>query len=135
MIPLPASTRVFVATRPVDMRKGHNGLCALAEQVIGASPWEGHIFCWFNQQLDRCKLLWWDGSGLVVYYKRLEKSRFAWRWSEAGTLELSAADLFLVLDGLDPKTAKRRPRWMPPQASSMAYAKTLTHGHFDAVMP
>lgn len=135
MIPLPASTRVFVATRPVDMRKGHNGLCALAEQVIEASPWRGHVFCWFNKRLDRCKLLWWDGSGLVVYYKRLEKSQFAWRWSEAGTLELSAADLFLILDGLDPKTAKRRPRWSPPDPARVAYAETLMSGHLGAAVP
>lgn len=134
MIPLPASTRIFVGTRPVDMRKGHNGLCALAEQVIGASPWQGHIFCWFNRKLDRCKLLWWDGSGLVVYYKRLETSCFAWRWSEAGTLELSAADLFLILDGLDPKTAQRRARWTPPAAATMTYAETPTREHFAAMV-
>lgn len=134
MIPLPASTRVFVGTHPVDMRKGHNGLCALAEQVIGASPWHGHIFCWFNRALDRCKLLWWDGSGLVVYHKRLEKSRFAWRWSPEGTLELSAADLFLILDGLDPKSAQRRPRWTPPDPAAMAYAETLTAGHIAAMV-
>lgn len=135
MIPLPASTRVFVSTRPVDMRKGHDGLCALAERVIGASPWRGHIFCHFNRALDRCKLLWWDGSGLVLYYKRLEKSRFAWRWSDAGTLELSAADLFLVLDGLDPSTAVRRPRWHPPEAAAMAYAETPIAEHFEAAVP
>lgn len=72
MLNLSRTTRVFLATGPVDMRKGFDGLFALVENVIREDPFSGHLFVFRNQRRDRLKILWWDRDGPAIFYKKLE---------------------------------------------------------------
>lgn len=72
------SVRILVATNPVDFRKGHNGLAALVNNELSENPFSGTVFVFRSKRLDRLKLLYWDGSGLVMSYKRLEEHSFNW---------------------------------------------------------
>jgi transposase len=76
MLNLSRTTRVFLATKPVDMRKGFDGLFALVENVIREDPFSGHLFVFRNQRRDRLKVLWWDRDGLAIFYKRLERGSY-----------------------------------------------------------
>jgi transposase len=116
---LPAAVRVFLCTRPTDMRKGFDGLQGIVREFLGQDPLSGHLFLFLNRRRDRIKLLWWDRDGLVIWYKRLEAGTFeqldpstsAGRNSgEAGT-ELSATELALLLTGVDLASARRRKRY------------------------
>lgn len=78
MLAFPASLRVFVATAPVDMRKQFNGLWTEAQERLKEDPRQGAIFAFCNKSRDRLKLLYWDGTGVWVLAKRLEKGRFSW---------------------------------------------------------
>lgn len=93
--------RVYAYARPADMRKGFEGLSALVRQELGRDPLSGDLFVFVNRRLHRAKVLHWDGTGLCVYAKRLEKGRFAclWRDPEEGCLELSPSELRLLLEG------------------------------------
>lgn len=104
--------RVYVATAPVDFRKGMDGLAALAEQQLGLDPFSGAVVVFRAKRADRVKLLVWDGSGMVLISKRLEQSRFVWPRIEGGVMRLSAAQLGALFEGLDWRRvhARRTPR-------------------------
>ena len=76
MLTLPPSTRVFVATKPTDMRRSFNGLLGLVRDFLGEDPFAGHLFVFRNRSGDRLKILWWDRDGLAIFYKRLEEGAF-----------------------------------------------------------
>jgi len=101
MIVPPAGVRVLVATKPVDFRKGMDGLAALAQQVLGQDPFSGTVLVFRAKRADRLKLLVWDGSGLVLVSKRLEQGRFKWPPIINGMMRLSPAQLAALLEGLD----------------------------------
>ena len=73
---LPAAVRVFLCTKPTDMRKGFDGLQGLVREFLEQDPLSGHLFLFLNRRRDRIKLLWWDRDGLVIWYKRLEAGTF-----------------------------------------------------------
>jgi transposase len=75
---LPAGTRVWLAAGATDMRKGFDSLAAQAQTVLGQDPFSGHVFCFRGRRGDLVKLLWWDGDGLCLFAKRLERGRFVW---------------------------------------------------------
>ena len=83
MIGLPAGTRVWLAAGATDMRKGFDSLAAQAQSVLGQDPFSGHVFCFRGRRGDLIKLLWWDGDGLCLFAKRLERGRFVWPRAEA----------------------------------------------------
>jgi transposase len=116
MLTLPPSTRVFVATKPADMRRSFDGLMAQVRDFLGGDPFSGHLFVFRNRGGDRLKILWWDRDGLAIFYKRLEEGGFSFPAAVDGAarLELSAADLQLVLQGIDPAKVKRSPRYQRP---------------------
>jgi transposase len=116
MLTLPPSTRVFVATKPTDMRRSFDGLMGIVRDFLGGDPLSGHLFVFRNRSGDRLKVLWWDRDGLAIYYKRLEEGRFAFPTAEAAQLEMSAADLQLVLQGIDPAQVQRGRRYQRPAA-------------------
>jgi transposase len=93
--------RVYAYAGPADLRKGFEGLSGLVRQELRRDPLSGDLFVFVNRQRHRAKVLHWDGTGLCVYAKRLEKGRFAclWRDPEAGCLELSPGELRLLLEG------------------------------------
>ena len=108
--PGPA-TKIYLASGVTDMRKSFNGLYGLVVGVLEADPLSGHLFVFSNRRRDRIKILCFDGSGLWVCAKRLEKGTFAWPSSGEGAVELTQAELNLLLGGLDLSLTRKR-RWM-----------------------
>lgn len=104
MLAFPAGLRVCLAVEPVDMRKQFNGLWALAAQKLGEDPRQGAVFIFANKDRDRIKLLYWDGTGVWVMAKRLEKGRFTWPMgSDRTKLTLAPEALTMLLAGIDLK--------------------------------
>ena len=93
--------RVVVATRAVDFRKGHDGLAAVVEHELGLDPYSGVAVVFRPKRLDRMKVPWWDGTGLVLASKRLEQGRFAWPGVRDGVMRLSGAQFEALFEGLD----------------------------------
>jgi transposase len=104
------ATRIYLAAGATDMRKGCEGLYGLVRDQLQLEPLSGHIFIFSNAQRNRLKLLFWDGSGLWVCAKRLEKGRFRWPQAEAGQSKvvLSHEELALLVGGIDLAGSKRR---------------------------
>jgi transposase len=117
VLTLPPSTRVFVATKSADMRRSFDGLVALVREHLGGDPLSGHLFVFRNRLGDRLKILWWDRDGLAIYYKRLEEGTFRFPASGAARLEMTAADLQLVLQGIDPARVIRSKRYQLPASA------------------
>jgi len=111
---LPAGTRVWLAAGATDMRKGFDSLAAQAQTVLGQDPFSGHVFCFRGRRGDLIKLLWWDGDGLCLFAKRLERGRFVWPRAEEGLIVLSRAQLSMLLEGIDWRTPQRT--WRPELA-------------------
>lgn len=116
MIPSGAGARIYVATRPVDFRKGMDGLAALVEQTLALDPHSGAVFVFRAKRADRVKILVWDGTGLVLIYKRLEENRFTWPGIEDGVMRLSRAQFEALFEGLDWRRVKGR-ETKPPTAA------------------
>jgi transposase len=116
MIVPPAGVRVLVATRPVDFRKGMDGLAALAKETLGQDPFSGAILVFRAKRADRVKLLLWDGTGLMLVSKRLEQGAFKWPAIMDGGMGLSPAQLAALVEGLD-WTRVHVPRVLRPQAT------------------
>ena len=101
MIGPTGAVRVLVATRPVDFRKGAEGLAALVRETIGADPFSGAVYVFRAKRADRVKLIFWDGTGVCLFAKRLEDGEFRWPKVQDGVLRLTAAQLSALLEGLD----------------------------------
>jgi transposase len=97
----PGPVRVLVATKPVDFRKGMDGLAALVQEQLKADPFSGVIFCFRAKRADRVKLIFWDGTGLCLFSKRLEDGKFRWPRVADGVMRLSPAQLAALIEGLD----------------------------------
>ena len=116
MIPVPPGVRVLIATRPVDFRKGADSLAALAKETLGQDPFSGAVLVFRSRRADRVKILVWDGSGLVLVWKRLEQGAFKWPPIIDGVMRLSPAQLAALLEGLD-WTRVHVPRILRPRAT------------------
>jgi transposase len=116
MLSWPPSVRVYVSMEPTDMRSGFDRLAARTREVLHQDPLSGHLFVFFGRGGDRVKMLFWDRTGFVMYYKRLERGIFHRPTSKTSSnvLELPVAELMLILEGLDLSNAKRQKRWTPP---------------------
>jgi transposase len=101
MIGPTGAIRVMVATKPVDFRKGAEGLAALVRETMATDPFSGAIYVFRAKRADRIKLVFWDGTGLCLFTKRLEDGIFRWPKIENGVMKLSAAQLSALLEGLD----------------------------------
>jgi transposase len=120
MLTLPPTVRIFVSLAPADMRCSLDGLAALTRAVLNEDPLSGHLFVFFNRRRNRTKILLWDRSGLCLYYKRLEKGVFrltAFEQMGRVRAELEAAELALILEGIDLAHARRRQRWKPQESA------------------
>ena len=123
MIPLPSSVRIYVAASPADMRKSFDGLSALARNVVNQDPMSGHLFVWFNRRGDQVRILFWDRTGYAILAKRLERGTYhlAKKPAEGAThVTVDAAELTLLLEGIDLSQAKRRRRWTHTPAPEAA---------------
>jgi transposase len=101
MIGPTGAVRVMMATRPVDFRKGVDGLAALVRETMGADPFSGTVYVFRAKRADRVKLVFWDGTGVCLFAKRLEEGQFRWPKVQDGVVRLSAAELSALLEGLD----------------------------------
>src|SRR5438128_7811192 len=101
MIAVAAGLRVLVASKPVDFRKGADGLAALVREALGEDPFSGTIFVLRCKRADRVKILAWDGSGLVLFWKRLEHGACRWPPISDGMMRLTASQLAALVDGMD----------------------------------
>src|SRR3954447_13518090 len=117
MLPqLSAAVRVFLCTRPTDMRKGFDGLSGLVQECFSQDLLTGHLFLFLNRRRDRIQILYFDRDGLAIWHKRLEVGDFqtleltpgAAQLSGSAGIELSIADLALILNGIALATARRR---------------------------
>lgn len=101
MLNLSPATRVFVALEPVDMRQHFNGLYARVQTVLEQDPLSGHYFLFTNKSHNRLKILFWDGSGLWICAKRLEKGTFGWPSGEGASRKLRPEELNLLIHGME----------------------------------
>ena len=124
LLMLPPSVRVHLATEAVDLRRGHDGLAALVREQWGDALFEGHLFVFLGRRLDRCKVLFFDRGGLVLYYKRLERGRFQMpsRSADGAAVEMDTTGLLMLLDGIDVVAVKRPRKWDPPSPTVAAPA-------------
>lgn len=123
MLSLSPAVKIYVATDPADMRKSVDGLQALVEGVLAQDPTSGHLFLFRNRSGDRIKILAWDQGGFWIHYKRLERGRFQFpEVTGTSSVEIDAADLSLLLAGIDLRGVRRLPRWNPPRAGATAKA-------------
>lgn len=118
MLSLPPSVRIFVATQPVDGRKGVDSLVAIVRCALLQNPLSGHLYVFFSKRSNRVRVVYWDRNGFALWTKRLERGRFHARWSEDGQLgahAMEAAELALLLEGIELAGSRRRPRWEPTE--------------------
>jgi transposase len=114
VLTLPPDARVFVATARVDGRKGIDGLSALVRSQFAEDPLSGTMFVFFSRRADRVRVLYWDRDGYVLVTKRLEKGSYRLPWrEEQRRVVIEAAELLLVLEGIELRGAVRRERWAP----------------------
>ena len=107
MISLPAATRIWIAAGVTDLRRGFDGLGAVVQTVLQENPFSGHVFVFRGRRGDLIKVLWWDGDGLCLFSKRLEKGRFVWPQADSGTVSLTRAQLSMLLEGIDWRRPQR----------------------------
>ena len=101
MLSVSGATRVMVATCPVDLRGGFNRLYGLVSEQLKADPLSGHLFVFTNRSRNRIKVLYWDGSGLWICAKRLERGRFTWPSSEQSSVSLRGEEFSALVHGLE----------------------------------
>ncbi|MGH9487152.1 MAG: IS66 family insertion sequence element accessory protein TnpB [Terriglobales bacterium] len=111
MIGPRAETRIWIVAGLTDLRRGFTGLSAMVQTALEQDPFSGHVFVFRGRRGDLVKLLWWDGDGLCLLAKRLERGRFVWPRAESGTVALTRAQLSMLLEGIDWRRPERT--WVP----------------------
>jgi transposase len=114
MVSLPSSVRIWLATQATDLRKSFDSLAELVRQQLAGDPLSGQLFVFRNKRADRVKLLYWDEDGFVIVYKRLEVGTFRFPQADAAGVEIRAADLQMLLDGIELASVQRQKRYRRP---------------------
>ena len=129
MLSLSPSIRIFVHVDPVDMRKQFNGLNAIVAHSLKQDIMTGDYFVFFNRLKQRCKILYWDRDGLVVWAKRLERGRFQIPPGREGelTVQVDGTTLVMILGGVDLKSVRRRKRYQVPSTPSTTDSSVQEH--------
>jgi transposase len=126
VLSIPGQVKIFLASEPADMRQGFDRLAARVAQTLQADPLSGHLFVFRNRRGDRLKLLYWDGDGYAIWYKRLEAGTF--RFPAAGqdqsSVTISTADWAMLLDGVDLSSVRRGKRYR--RGGQLASATAVT---------
>lgn len=107
MITLAAGTRIWIAAGVTDLRRGFTGLSALVQTKLEKDPFCGHVFIFRGRRGHLVKLLWFDGQGLCLFSKRLERGRFLWTKAESGSVSVTRAQLSMLLEGIDWRNVER----------------------------
>jgi transposase len=120
VLSFPPAVRIWLALEPADLRKGFDALAELVRQHLRDDPLSGHVFVFRNRRSDRIKLLYWDTDGFVIVYKRLESGSFRFPVATEGQagVTLRAAELAMLLDGVDWQNAKRSKRYRRPTTAA-----------------
>jgi transposase len=113
MLSIMAGTRIFFAAEPTDMRKGFDGLQGIVMGVLEQDPLSGHLFLFVNRRRDKLKILYWDGDGLAIWYRRLEQGTFQIpkRSTDQKSVEIRSDELTMLLRGIDMTNVRRRKRF------------------------
>lgn len=116
MMIIPSNVKVHVALGATDMRKGIDGLATMAQEVLRKDPFSGHVFAFRGARANLIKLLFWDGTGLCLFTKRIDRGYFVWprMSSPGGSIPLSPAQLAMLLEGIDWRYPERV--WRPAKA-------------------
>jgi len=101
MIGWATGTRIWVVAGVTDLRRGFVGLAGLVQTALTENPFSGQVFVFRGRRGDLIKVLWWDGDGLCLFAKRLERGRFIWPQADNGTISLTPAQLSMLLEGID----------------------------------
>jgi len=120
VLSFPANVRVYAATRPVDGRKGIDGLSATVRSAMGHDPLSGDLFLFLSRRRDRARILYFSHNGYWLITRRLEMGRFHFPWDdtpEGMSRPIDSAQLLLLLEGIDLRGAHHRPRWAPAATS------------------
>ena len=108
---IPTGTRIWIVAGVTDLRRGFVGLSALVQTALEENPFSGQVFVFRGRRGDLIKLLWFDGDGLCLFAKRLERGRFVWPQATGGTVSLTRAQLSMLLEGIDWRHPQRS--WQP----------------------
>lgn len=114
MFNVPRQVKIFVALEPVDMRRGFDGLSAVVQQTLALDPLSGHLFLFRNRRRDRLKILFWDGDGYAIFYKRLARGTFELPQPHdpaSPSIEIRSSELSMLLDGIELAGRRRRLRF------------------------
>jgi transposase len=106
MLSIPGQARLFICQDPINMRKSFEGLSALVEQLFPEELLSGAFFVFLNKRKDHMKVLFWDSDGLVIWFKRLEKGSFAWKWGQENRID--RREFLMLLEGVTPKRLQMR---------------------------
>lgn len=106
MLNIPGNTRLFLCQQPVSMRKSFEGLSALVEHLFPEKLLSGALFIFLNRRKDHMKVLFWDNDGFVIWFKRLEKGFFVWKWGD--NPQIDRRSFFMLLEGITPKKLRAR---------------------------
>lgn len=107
MTPFPSGTRIWLAAGHTDMRKGFHGLAVLVQQVLAQDPLSGHVFVFRGRSGNRIKVLWYGGQGFCLFYKFLERGKFVWPSTKNGKIQVTQAELSMLLEGIDWRVTER----------------------------
>jgi transposase len=119
VLTLPAGVRIYIALEPTDMRKSFDGLALAARQVMNRNVLDspGDLFVFRGRRGDRLKILWWQGDGFGLYYRRLEKGFFQLPERPGSYVQITAAELAMILEGINLKRVERLPRYARPASA------------------
>lgn len=119
MLTMPPTVRLFVASGPVDLRKGFDSLSALVQSSWGHDPLCGFLFVFYNRRGDQVRVLFWDRTGYCIVAKRLARGRFRFPGGVDGPcVEMDVAEMTLILEGIDLTNARRQKRWRPTKKAA-----------------
>lgn len=124
MLSIPSAIKVFLCTVPCDMRRSFDGLSMMTEHIIRENPFSGHLFVFCNRRADRVKILFWEGDGWAIYYRRLEAGTFQFPFTGSGRRQIAGWELAILLEGIDMRSARRRKRYRLPAAMSAPVSGT-----------
>lgn len=119
MLNFPPSVRIFFCVMPIDMRRSFDTLSEMARTQMGGDPMSGHLFLFRNKAEDCLKVLYWDRDGYAIWYKRLQKGKFALPSSAGSSLEVDATTFSMLLNGLDKKAIKKQSRYATPKMETL----------------
>lgn len=125
MLTLPSSVRIFFCVTPVDIRRSFDTLSELVREYMGEDPLSGHLFVFRNREETKVKILYWDRDGYAIWYKRLEKGRFALPKVATSGVEVDATVFSMLLNGLDDKKISKRQRFERTKSKELVGAGSV----------